>query len=239
MQILRAETGKILVEAHRTAQANSWTGLLAAAEAGADVVEVDVQLSADEVPVLHHDYRLPGGAFLRSVAAEALRHIPPEILPAPPPRLDEVLDWVMAQPQIHLMLDIKNGFGQGVRPFQRTLAAVQAAGAEGRVMVTAWDHMGLLWTKRHAPTIRTKAILRGNVIDLVAVAKRAEVDMIALSYDLIDRADIESLHEAGIGVMLAELWEPNFRYPVTLGVDMVSWDDPAEAIFALEQQGAR
>jgi hypothetical protein len=35
------------------------------------------------------------------------------------------------------------------------------------------------------------------------------------------------------------MWEPNFRYPVELGVDVVSWGDPAEAIFALQVQGVR
>ena len=76
-------------------------------------------------------------------------------------------------------------------------------------------------------------------MDLVALVKRAEVDALCLSYDLIDAADVEALHESGVAVFLGDLWEPNFRYPVQLGVDGVIWGDPAEAIFALGEQGAR
>lgn len=241
MKLHRNETGRILVEAHRTAQAvapaNSWTGLWAAVESGADLVEVDVQLTADEIPVLYHPYRLPSGAFLRATPYPqvALLDVGDG---RPPPRLDEVLAWLAGQ-KIGLTLDIKNGFGQGVAPYARVIEAVQRAGLVERVMVAGWDHMGLLWAKRHLPALTTRAMLKGNPLDLVAVAKRAEVDAIALSYDLVDRADVEALHEAGIAVMLGDMWEPNFRYPLQLGVDLIGWDDPAEAIHALALQGAR
>lgn len=230
------------MEAHRGAEAlapeNSWTALLAAAEAGADLIEVDVQISADGVPVLYHPYRLPGGAFLAATPSQGLAAL--DVGDGrPPPRLDEVLAWLTRQPTIGLTLDVKNGFGQGVTPFARVLETIQQAGAAERIMLAAWDHIGLLWAKRHLPALTTRALLRGNPLDLVAIATRAEVDAVALSYDLIDRSDVDALHEAGIAVFLAEMWEPNFRYPVELGVDALSWGDPAEARFALQQQGAR
>lgn len=241
MKLLRTETARILVEAHRggdaLAAANSWSGILAAAEAGADLIEVDVQLTADGLPLLYHDYRLPGGDLVARtpgpIAARAAGGEGP-----PPPRLDELLEWLKGQ-EVGLTLDVKNGFGQGVAPFATVVEAVRRAGVAEQVMLAAWDHMGLLWAKRHLPALTTRALLRGNPIDLVAVATRAEVDAIALSYDLIDPSDVEALHEVGIAVMLAEMWEPNFRAPVQLGVDLVSWGDPAEAAFALQQQDAR
>ncbi len=241
MELLRGQGGPLLIEAHRTAEGiappNSWSGLLAAVEAGADLVEMDVQLTADEVAVLYHPYRLPHGAFLRATPSEALADLDAGD-GRPPPRLDEVLAWGKAQ-GVALTLDVKNGFGMGVAPFARVMEAVARADMVGQVMLAGWDHMGLLWAKRHLPALTTRANLKGNVIDLVAVARRAEVNAIALSYDLIDASDVEALHEVGIAVMLGEMWEPNFRYAVELGVDLLSWGDPAEARFALEQMGAR
>lgn len=240
MELLRRESGRLLVESHRgadrVAPPNSWAAIRAGAAAGADLLEVDVQLTADEIPVLYHPYRLPSGEFLRAVPAVALDAL--DVGDGrPPPRLDDLLHWLVHQEDLRLTLDVKNGFGMGVLPFARILERVERAGATARVLLAGWDHMGLLWAKRHQPQIATRAFLRGNPLDLVAVARRAEVDAISLSYDLIDRADVEALHEAGIAVMLAEMWEPNFRYPVELGVDMVSWGDPAEARRALEAQG--
>ncbi len=241
MKLLRTDTNRILVEAHRGAEAiapaNSWAAILAGTEAGADLIEVDVQLTADEVPVLYHPYRLPGGAFLRSTPYAALAEVDAGD-GQPPPCLEELLAWLKGQ-SVGLTLDVKNGFGMGVTPFARVLDAIRRADVVEQVMVAGWDHMGLLWAKRHLPSLTTRAFLKGNVIDLVAVAKRAEVDVLSLSYDLIDATDVEALHEVGIAVMLAEMWEPNFRYPVQLGVDIVSWSDPAEALFALDAQGAR
>ncbi|MBA3532113.1 MAG: glycerophosphodiester phosphodiesterase [Ardenticatenales bacterium] len=240
MELLRSTSGKILVEAHRGASTlapeNSWAALLAAQEGGADIIEVDVQITADEVPILYHPYRLPGGSLLRAAPSSAIAGLDAGD-GRPPPRLDEVLAWGKEH-GVLLALDVKNGFGQGVLPFARVLQMVVQAGMVEQVMMAALDHMGLLWAKRHEPALTTRAVLRGNPLDLVAMAQRTEVDALGLSYDLIDRSDVEALHEVGIAVMIGRLWEPNFRYPVDLGVDIISWSDPAEAIFALAQQGA-
>jgi glycerophosphoryl diester phosphodiesterase len=241
MNLLRSETGRILVESHRGAETvappNSWAAILTGAEAGADLIQVDVQLAADEVPVIYHQYRLPDGAWMRATPSMALAGM--DVGDGkPPPLLSEVLEWLAGQ-TVNLTLDVKNGFGMGVAPFARVLQEIERAGIAGKIMLAGWDHMGLLWAKRHMPALTTRALLRGNPLDLVAIAVRAEVDAIALSYDLIDQSDVEALHEVGIAVVLAELWEPNFRYAIDLGVDVVSWGDPAEAIFSLQGQGTR
>jgi len=239
--LLRSETHKILVESHRGADAiapqNSWTAILAGVEAGADFIEVDIQVTADNIPALYHNYRLPDGAFVRSVPFAFLGGVDMGD-GQPPAKLLEVLEWLKSQ-TVSMTLDVKSGFGIGVAAFQAVLEAVRRTNTQEQVLMGGWDHIGLLWTKRHEPAVRTRAFLRGSPIDLVTMVKRAEVDAVSLSYDLIDRSDVEALHEAGIAVVLAEMWEPNFRFPVELGVDMVSWGDPAEAIFALELQGGR
>lgn len=240
MNLLRSQTGKLLVEAHRGAEslapANSWAAIMAGVEAGADLIELDVQLTADEVPVIFHPYRLPDGSWVAATPSDSLAAL--DVGDGrPPPLLREVLEWLAGQ-SVGLTLDIKNGFGMGVLPFARVVQEVEQAGVAERVMLAAWDHMGLLWAKRHLPAT-TRALLRANPLDLVAIATRAEVNAIALSYDLIDAADVEALHEVGVAVVLAEMWEPNFRYAIDLGVDALSWGDPAEAIFSLQMQGAR
>jgi glycerophosphoryl diester phosphodiesterase len=240
-RLLKSETNRVLVEAHRGADAiapqNSWTAILAGAEAGADWIEVDVQITADDVPVLYHPYRLPGGGFVRATPYAFMESVDMGD-GRPPARLVEVLDWLNGQ-SVGMTLDVKSGFGAGVAVFQAVLEAARRTNSQSRLMIGGWDHIGLLWTKRHEPALRTRAFLRGSPVDLVGMVKRAEVDAVSLSYDLIDRSDVEALHEAGVAVVLTEMWEPNFRYPVELGVDMISWGDPAEAIYALEMQGAR
>ncbi len=76
---------------------NTIEAFVAAAEAGAHGVELDVRRSADDVLVVFHDAHLPGGEPLRSVAAADL---PPSI-----PTLAEALD---ACGDLWVNIEIKN-----------------------------------------------------------------------------------------------------------------------------------
>ena len=66
------------------ARENTLAAFAAARRAGADGVELDVRLSADGVPVIHHDRRLPDGCDIANIA---WRELPGDV-----PTLDEALD---------------------------------------------------------------------------------------------------------------------------------------------------
>jgi glycerophosphoryl diester phosphodiesterase len=112
IQLHRNCTGRILVESHRGAEKcgleNSWPALEAAYQAGADLIELDVQLSRDDVPFIRHNYTLPDGRWCRTLDWKELASV--RIVGEHLPRLSEVLNWAYSN-KVVLSLDMKGGFG--------------------------------------------------------------------------------------------------------------------------------
>lgn len=85
----------------------------------------------------------------------------------------------------------------------------------------------------------TRALLRGRPLNLVEVVRASGADAVSLSYDLASQDDVDALHAAGIAVVIAELFEPDFQRVVDLGADVVSYGDPIVAIRELPALGMR
>ena len=67
LELLKSKTGRTLIESHRGVEGdvpeNSWSAIKLGHQLGADLIEVDVQLSRDDVPFLRHNYQLPDGRW--------------------------------------------------------------------------------------------------------------------------------------------------------------------------------
>src|SRR5262245_38413736 len=95
LELLKSKTGRTLIESHRGVEGdvleNSWSAIQLRHELGADLIEVDVQLSQDGVAFLHHNYTLPDGRWCSNVSWNELKELKTkgEHLP----RLEDVLVW--------------------------------------------------------------------------------------------------------------------------------------------------
>jgi glycerophosphoryl diester phosphodiesterase len=238
--LLRAQTGRVLVESHRGADRlaaeNSWTAIELGYQSGADFIELDVQLTADGALVIYHNYRAPDGQLIRamrrndvSLVCGGESHIV---------GLDDIFEWA-ARNDCRFALDIKNGFDFDWVVYASTLALVEQYGFIDRTVFIGWDHHALRRLKERNPQATTRAILRGRPVNLADVARAAQVDAISLSYDLAGEAEVRALHDEGIAVVIAELFEPDFGRVAAIGADGVSHGDPILAIRALRELGAR
>jgi glycerophosphoryl diester phosphodiesterase len=236
MELLRSVTGRILIEGHRGAEGiaveNSWDAIEAGYAAGADLLELDVQRTADGELVIFHKYQLPDGRWVRHLGSQELRTVKP--LGHRLVFLEEAIEWLQGK-EIGLSLDIKNGFGFDLQAFLDTLACVERHGVIERVMLIGWDHAGLLEIKRRNPQMTTRALIRGRPVDVVQVARWAQVDAISLDADMVTEVEVQALHDAGIAVVTAETVSPDFSRPVRLGADVVCCKNPAAAYAALRQ----
>ena len=170
-----------LLIAHRGASAlapeNTMAAFRLAVEAGADLVELDVRLSADGHPVVIHDAYLSRttdglGPVARTPLAALQRldagsWFAPRFAGERIPTLDEVLRWAQScTPPIPLMVELKGGR----RALKRGLAEacarlVLARRLEEKVMFIA-AHLGHLgWIRQAALPIATGTIIRLGLAD--------------------------------------------------------------------------
>jgi glycerophosphoryl diester phosphodiesterase len=194
---------------------------------GADLIEVDVQMSADGVFFLRHNYRLGDGRQAHALRWDELHSIESSIA-----QLKDILSWAQAE-DAFLTLDVKDGFSQSQSIFEALGNLLRRTDCLDRVCLAGWNHAPLAAMKKRYPKLATRVLIRARPTDLVSVIRSARADSVSLAYDLIRAEDVASLHDHGVAIVLGELWEPNFGFALEMGVDIVTWGDPAAAKLAL------
>jgi glycerophosphoryl diester phosphodiesterase len=236
LQLKKSSTGNILVESHRGAEdcgpENSWQTIELAHQLGADLIEVDVQISRDGVLFLRHNYSLPDGRWCRDLDWPTLSEV--RIDGHPFPKLEDILEWAK-QNHARLSLDLKGGFGIGERLYPSVLAMLERMGMIESVLLLDWNHIRLLQAKKSFPKVATRALFRGKPVNLLEVVLASQADAVSLSYDLICQEDVDQMRTHGIAVAMVEMWQPDFLRAVELDVDIVSWGNPKQAKEAIDQ----
>jgi glycerophosphoryl diester phosphodiesterase len=236
MDLLRSKTGRVLIESHRGVQdglpENSWPAIEAAKAQGADLIEVDVQMSADGVLYLRHNYQIPDGRLGSQVSWGEIQAATAEAYPL----LEDVLFWAKRE-SLRFSLDLKTAFTQPGELAKQALKLVQQSGTVEQVILMGWDHEELLVLKKKQPQFTTRAFITGRPVDLVGVVQAAQADAVSLVYGIAAPKDAERLHAAGIAVALAGLWEFDPTLVDEFGADIVVWGKPGEARRALERAG--
>lgn len=223
--LLVGDGGRPAVIAHRGLSSvvpeNTLQALLSGGRAGADWVEMDVNTSADGVPVVIHD-----GSVDRTTAGtgnvanltsgyiaglEAGSWFSPAYAGAKVPTLAEFLDQSDTEGS-GILLEVK---GPETREeVQRIIDMVRERGLEDQTILQSFDTNVLQYSREYAPTLRL-GLLRGTLdANVVAAARQFGVVTYNPSWAaLAARPDaIRELHDAGIAVMpytvdSAEQWK--------------------------------
>lgn len=230
LELFKARAGRTFIESHRGSVGygpeNSWSAIKQGHQYGADLIEVDVQMSQDGVPFLRHYYQLPDGRWCNQCSWETLKTV--FIDNEPLPRLDDVLVWAR-EVGVNLSLDIKTRFDPEGNLTQAVIKQLEKTGTKGIVMLLFLDHNELFQTKRSYPEITTRALLRGRLRHYPDYLQSIGADCVSLAYDLFRPDDIEQIHAAGMSVAFGGLWNPKADIIENLDIDIFSHDDPADA----------
>jgi glycerophosphoryl diester phosphodiesterase len=145
-----------------------------AAEAGADEIELDIQLSKDGQVVVFHDEtleRLTGHReFLRNLSFEELRKLNAaqcvygdKFGVNPIPSLDEYFEWVK-NTEIVTNIELKNGrfYYEGLE--EKTIALISTHKLEAQVFFSSFNHTSLLKCKKLNPAIRCGALIHATLV---------------------------------------------------------------------------
>jgi glycerophosphoryl diester phosphodiesterase len=233
---------------HRGAEAlapeNTMAAFEAGLKAGADMLELDVQLTADDRVVVFHDFTLgrktSDSRWVRDVTWEEMRQLDigswfdPHYADQRVPLLEEVLAW--AKGRVPLCIDLKTGFAFNHRLEERVVELVERNQMVDKVVITAWDQFALRRIKVLKPEIATGVILCGRFADLIPLARSLKVNWLSLWWEHSTSEEIAQAQEASLAVNLV-MFLPDYAEAVRLGVDIVEARDPGQAKAVLRELG--
>ena len=239
LELLKSKTGHTLIESHRGVEGdvpeNSWPAIQLGHELGADLIEVDVQMSQEGVPFLRHNYQLPDGRWCHDASWEELKEI--KIDGESLPKLEDVLVWARDVGVI-LSLDIKNIFHPDAGMTKKIIRLLERTNTKDSVLLLFIDHPELLQTKLTYPELTVRALLSGRLMNYSNYLQSIRTDCVSLMYGMFRPEDVEDIHSAGISVVLGGLWNPETDLFRSTDIDIFNYGNPAEARKILNCQSA-
>jgi glycerophosphoryl diester phosphodiesterase len=257
---------RILVHGHRGARAiypeNTIPAFEYAIKIGADVLEMDVAVTKDNVLVISHDPHInpeickgphPGVAIHELTLAEvreydcgALKnpHFPKQ-QPVPGtriPTLDDVLSLSRGN-NVQFNIETKSfpDHPELTPPpdvFARMLLdVIRKHQLDSRVIVQSFDFRTLRAAKRLAPNIRLSALWEGDARSFVDIARDGEAGIISPLFKLVTPQQVKAAHDAKIQVVPWTADTPSdWQMLIDAGVDAIITDDPAALIAYLKSK---
>ncbi len=213
---------------HRGARAIEPENTLRALRRGmacADLVEVDVRLTRDGIPVVIHDATVDrttdGTGPVKGYAIEDLKELDAGAGEAVP-TLREVLDLV--QGETGLVVEIKEPGTEAV------IASVLMDRMPNWLFLVSFYPGSVAMAKRLLPGAQAGLIYSQETADPVGLARKVQADLILPRWDRVSHGVVEQAHNAGL---LVVPWTLNTKDALEaaarLGVDGFASDDPCAA----------
>jgi len=212
LELLKSKTGRTLIESHRGMESDdvsedSWPAIKLGHQLGADLIEVDVQLSQDGVAFLRHNYQLPDGRWAHDLPWNELKEL--RIEGEPLPLLEDVLVWARDN-GANLSLDMKTFFKQQGVLVKEVVRLLERTNTKDNMLLLFFDHEELLHTKLAHPDLKVRALLTGRIVNLVEYLRKIKADCLSISYGLFrSEEDISQIHSVDVALALVGYWNQN------------------------------
>ena len=195
-----------------------------AIERGADGIELDVHVTADDIPIVHHDPDVPARARAGRAATRALAQMTwdevrrVELAPGITiPSLQQVLTAIGSRATVYVEL-------KGSNAERATLDVITASPA--RCAVHSFDHAAIRRAAQLAPAVRRGILFDAYPDDIDAALRDTAALDVWPEWTLIDAALVQRVHARG-GRVIA--WTVNTSAAadelIRLGVDGLCGDD--------------
>jgi glycerophosphoryl diester phosphodiesterase len=245
-------SGKVLVIGHRgalgLAPENTLVGFRKGFECGADLLELDVHLTADGELAVIHDGEVSrttnGRGRVRDMTLSQLQALDaggwfnPSFRGARIPSLPEVLDW--ARGRIPLAVEIKGDPDPAPGIEARLVDTLRSHAMLDETIVISFHHTSVRRVKEISPGLATGILYQARLVDAVGAARAARADAIRPGWSYVTREVVEEAHAAGL---CASTWNANdderAAYLVNLGVDSIGSDYPDRLRRYVDRVGRR
>ncbi len=239
----------VLVDAHRGASAwypeNTLSAFEAAIACGADSVELDVQLSADAVPVVIHDDTVDrttnGAGAVAQLSAAELASLDAGGWKSPSfkgeriPTLDQCL-WLLAG-TVRINIELK---ARDLRLAGLVVAAIEQRSLHRQVMVSSF-HLELLAAVRaRLPGVRIHHFLERELARDFFEREGRLVDSVGVARDYVTPEVVAWFRAAGRPTWVWTVDDPAdaLRF-AAMGVESITTNDPAGILAAQAEAGYR
>lgn len=232
------KNGRPLLVGHRgamdAAPENTFPAFEAGWAGGADILELDVQLTADQEVIVFHDHTLKPktgqagevheftAAYLQSL--DVGRYFGEQYAGTRMPLLQEVLAW--AKGRVPLMVEIKQGPHFDERLNAATVHLIEAYEMEEEVVVISFDQFALRTVKELNPNITTGFNYVGRLLDPLAQLSGLKVDSLSPATDFLTLEEVQLIQKAGYPCSPGgSVWD--YATLLRWNVDSISSNDPA------------
>lgn len=180
---------------------NTMAAFLKAKQLGADGIELDVQLSADEVPVVIHDYTLHrttngyGNVAAKTVVElkqlDAGSWFSREFHNETIPTLNEVLRWAK-NTNLQINIELKSrGLQSNLE--KQVCELVLKHKLDKRVFISSFWKSSLKTVKQICPKLATALLVDRPSSNIITTAKQLKVEAIHPNYKYVTKAFVEEI----------------------------------------------
>lgn len=246
--------GAVKIAAHRGGALlwpeNSLLAYRNAIALGADLLETDIHLTADDEAVVLHDPTLERTTTGRGAVRETrladlaplrLRGADGATTTEPIPTLTQLVDLVAGAPRVGLLLEIKVDPGGRRYPGieEKALALVRGRGLLERTWIMGFQAETVRRVRELDPAARTVLLVargrtereRASPAEAVSLTQAAGAGWLGINHRLLDADVVAAARRAGISVAAWTVnQEPDIRRVLDLGVDVVISDRPDLAL---------
>jgi glycerophosphoryl diester phosphodiesterase len=206
----RSPEGRPLVVAHRgaptAAPEHTIPAYEAAVAAGADALELDVHLSADDQLVVIHDGRLErttdGRGAVREYTVRELKRLDAgrwfgrRFRGQRIQTLAEVLERFRDRVGFGIELKAGSDLYPGIE--ERLVTLLQLYDVLDRALVASFDHHALKTCRDLDPDVRTGALVVGRLLSPAGLAPAGVLNALCLAAELTTARDVAATREAGL-----------------------------------------
>ncbi|WML53992.1 glycerophosphodiester phosphodiesterase [Neobacillus sp. PS3-12] len=216
---------------------NTMKAFKEAEKAGADGIELDVQLTKDGEMVVIHDEKLNrttnGNGFVKDFSYKEISKLNANKsggAKEPIPLLKDVLKWMQGN-RLICNIELKNGFFPYEGMEEKVIKLVRDYGLEERIIFSSFNHYSIVYCYRLAPEIEIAPLYSGRIFMPWIYAKSIQAKAIHPNYKGLTNDIIRKSIENGISVRPYTINnEEDMKYLFTLNCSAIITDDPVKAL---------
>ncbi len=245
LELSARRAGRPLISAHRgfstAAPENTLAALEAAWRAGADVAEIDVQLTRDGHVVLMHNRSVErttsGTGLVKDLTLAEIKTLDagswfdPRFRGERVPTLAEVLEW--SGGRFGLLIELKNYPYREMPLVERTIEVIEAHHAQEFVVPAGFDHVMLTGVHRMRPDWPLEMIYTGRLADPVHAARACGATLVSLEPEFCLEPDVRTMHDGGVSVLTTLISPEHAPELLRWGVDVFENDNAGMVASAL------